>query len=104
MNNLTPLDFFYRLIKNKPTVPRWIIFVLDLAICAIALFYAFLLRFNMDFDQAKHSGIIIPILIVTGLNIVFFRLFRTYEGIIRLSSAQEGFRCVSAVYVPPYSC
>lgn len=97
MNSLTPLDFFYRLIKNKPTVPRWIIFVLDILICAIALFYAFLLRFNMDFERVEHSGIIIPVLVVTGLNVIFFRLFRTYEGIIRLSSAQEGFRCVSAV-------
>ncbi len=97
MNSLTPLDFFYKLIKNKPTVPRWIIFLLDIAICAIALFYAFLLRFNMDFERVKHSGIIIPVLVITVLNIVFFRIFRTYEGIIRLSSAQEGFRCVAAV-------
>ena len=97
MNNQTPLDFFYRVVKNRPTVPRWIIFVLDLAICDFSLFYAYLLRFNMDFERVKYSGILIPLLVVTGLNIVFFRLFRTYEGIIRLSSAQEGFRCVSAV-------
>lgn len=97
MDILNPFNFFYRLIKNKPTVPRWFIFVLDLAICAMSLFYAFLLRFNMDFDRVKHSEIIIPILVVTGLNIIFFRLFRTSEGIIRLSSAQEGLRCVSAV-------
>jgi len=97
MNNLTPLDFFYKLIKNKPTVPRWIIFALDLVISAIALFYAFLLRFNMDFERIKHPGIMIPVLVVVGVNAVFFRLFRTYEGIIRLSSAQEGIRCVSAV-------
>jgi len=38
------------------------------------------------------------ILVVTGLNIIFFRIFRTYEGIIRLSGSQEGFRCVSAVF------
>lgn len=98
MNNLNPVIFFYRLIKNKPTVPRWIIFVLDLGICAFSLFYAYLLRFNMDFDAVKYSGYIIPILIVTVLNIIFFRLFRTSEGIIRLSSAQEGLRCVSAVF------
>lgn len=97
MNNLNPLDFFYKLIKNKPTVPRWIIFVLDLVICNISLSYAYLLRFNMDINLVKNSGIILPLLIVTGLNIIFFRLFRTSEGIIRLSSAQEGLRCVSAV-------
>jgi FlaA1/EpsC-like NDP-sugar epimerase len=97
MKTPSPLNFFYRLIKNRPTVPRWIIFVLDLAICALSLFYAYLLRFNMDFESVKHSGIAAPVLLVTGLNIIFFRLFRTSEGIIRLSSAQEGLRCVSAV-------
>ena len=98
MNKLNPLNFFYRLIKNKPTVPRWIIFVLDLAICSVSLLYAYLLRFNMDFERIKHSGILTSLLVVTGLNIIFFRVFRTYEGIIRLSSAQEGVRCVSAVF------
>ncbi len=97
MNKPNPLNFFYRFIKNRPTVPRWIIFVLDLALCAISLYYAYLLRFNMDFNAIKHADIFIPVVLVTGLNIIFFRIFRTYEGIIRLSSAQEGLRCVSAV-------
>jgi len=52
----------------------------------------------MDFEKIKHSGILTSLLVVTGLNIIFFRVFRTYEGIIRLSSAQEGVRCVSAVF------
>jgi FlaA1/EpsC-like NDP-sugar epimerase len=98
MSYPNPVNVFYKLIKNKPTVPRWIIFLLDLGICAFSLFYAYLLRFNMDFNEVAHFVLIIPILVVTSLNIIFFRLFRTYEGIIRLSSAQEGFRCVSAVF------
>lgn len=52
----------------------------------------------MDFNEVAHFVLIVPVLVVTGLNILFFRTFRTYEGIIRLSSAQEGFRCVSAVF------
>jgi FlaA1/EpsC-like NDP-sugar epimerase len=97
MTNLNPVDFFYKIIKNKPTVPRWIIFVLDLAICALSLVFAYFLRFNMDFNSVKNSGFIMPVLIITILNMCFFRVFRTSEGIIRLSSAQEGLRCVSAV-------
>ena len=97
MNSPNPVIFFYRLLKNKPTVPRWIIFLLDLVICAMALFCAYLFRFNMDFGKVLKQEIIEPVIVVTMLNIIFFRMFRTYEGIIRLSSAQEGFRCVSAV-------
>ena len=92
------MDFFYRMIKNRPTSPRWIIFLLDIGICAFALFFAFLLRFNLHWDTAMKQGILVPLLVVTSLNIIFFGLFRTYEGIIRLSGAEEGFRCISAVF------
>lgn len=98
MTNLSLIESFYKLVKNKSTVPRWIIFILDLCICAFALFFAYLLRFNMVFNAVDEHGFIIQILLVTGLNIIFFRVFHTYEGIIRLSSAQEGLRCVSAVF------
>jgi len=96
--NLSLINSVYKLVKNKSAVPRWIIFMLDLFICAFALFFAYLLRFNMDFDAVNKYGYIMQILIVTALNVIFFRVFRTYEGIIRLSSAREGVRCVSAVF------
>ncbi len=95
---LNLVNSFYLLIKNKSIVPRWIIFILDIALCALALFYAYLLRFNMDFNIIVEHSFILSVLVVTAMNVIFFRLFRTYEGIIRLSSAQEGIRCVAAVF------
>ncbi|MEO6819315.1 MAG: nucleoside-diphosphate sugar epimerase/dehydratase [Ginsengibacter sp.] len=103
---MSPNRLLYKiflLIKNRNTVPRWIIFFLDLAICAFALIYAFLLRFNMDWTVVEQHGLIIPLATVTGLNILFFRLFRTYEGIIRLSSVNEAMRCVSAVFATSFA-
>ena len=98
MSKFSPVNNLYLLIKNRSTVPRWIIFILDLLICAFALFYAFLLRFNMNFEAVRDSGFVNQILLVTFLNIIFFRLFRSYEGIIRLSSSREALRCVLAVF------
>lgn len=98
MFKFSPVNSLYLLIKNRSTVPRWIIFCLDLLICAFALFYAFLLRFNMNFAAVKDAGFVNQILLVTALNIVFFRLFRSYAGIIRLSSSREALRCVLAVF------
>ncbi len=92
------VDYFYAFIKTRPTVPRWMIFIIDLCVCVFALLYAYFLRFNMDFNRLDRSGLVVAILVVTALNIVFFRIFRTYEGIIRLSSSHEGARCVSAVF------
>ncbi|MEO6683939.1 MAG: nucleoside-diphosphate sugar epimerase/dehydratase [Ginsengibacter sp.] len=102
MIHLNPLQSFYSIIKHKPTLPRWTIFIIDLGLCAFALFYAYLLRFNMDFFSAYHFGFGFPILVVTLLNIIAFKVLRTSEGIIRLSGAQEGLRVVTAVFVTTF--
>ena len=102
MIHLSPVKTFYTLIKNKSTLPRWTIFILDLALCAFALFYAYLLRFNMDFYSAYHFGFGYPILVITVLNIIAFRLLRTSEGIIRLSGASEGLRVVTAIFITTF--
>ncbi len=41
-------DHFYHLIETKTNTPRWIIFVLDLGICALSIVYAIFLRFNFN--------------------------------------------------------
>jgi FlaA1/EpsC-like NDP-sugar epimerase len=102
MNPNKILNRIFLIVKNRKTVPRWIIFFLDLTICVFSLFYAFLLRFNMDWNQVLGHGLAIPIVAVTVLNIIFFSLFRTSEGIIRLSSVNEAFRCVSAVFATAF--
>ncbi len=102
MIHLNPAQNIYSLIKNKSTLPRWTIFILDLVLCAFALFYAYLLRFNMDFLSAYNFGFGYPIIVITALNIVAFRLLRTSEGIIRLSGAQEGLRVVTAVFITTF--
>lgn len=98
MIKIDPVNYLYTLIKNKPTVPRWFIFILDLFICALALLFAYTLRFDSHYVFINDHKLLIPLSVFTGLNIIFFRLFRTYEGIIRLSSAREGVICVSAVF------
>ena len=95
---LSLVNSLYKLVKNKSTAPRWIIFILDLCICAFALYFSYFLRFNLDFNAVNEYGFLLQILLITGLNIIFFGVFHTYEGVIRLSGAQEGIRCVSAVF------
>jgi FlaA1/EpsC-like NDP-sugar epimerase len=97
MRIVTPMDFFYSLIKGKHTAPRWIIFVLDVCICIFALGYANLLRFNFDLNSIAEHFFLVQLIVVTAINISGFLLFGTYKGIIRMSSLKEGVRCISAV-------
>ncbi|MGV3528880.1 MAG: polysaccharide biosynthesis protein [Flavisolibacter sp.] len=89
---------FYNIVKYREVAPRWMIFLVDLIICDLSLFYANLLRFNFDFSQIWQFQIHVQLIAVTIGNIIFFRLFKTYSGIIRMSSAQEAFRPVKALF------
>jgi FlaA1/EpsC-like NDP-sugar epimerase len=77
--------------------PRWIIFILDILLCFIALSLAYLIRF--DFSNPQHYILIqewevlkpaLPFyLIIRGLTFYFGR---TYAGIIRYTSTQDAKR------------
>ncbi|WP_066757567.1 polysaccharide biosynthesis protein [Crocinitomix algicola] len=72
-------------------MPRWVIFLLDLTICVIALLVAYFIRFDstdlpfdQEFDIFKKG---LPIyLLIRGAS---FFLFRSYKGIIRHTSAED---------------
>jgi len=98
MSIINPIGFFYSIIKEKETTPRWIIFVLDVIICNLSLTYANILRFNFDLNGIKAHDFYLQLGIVTVINIICFLAFGTYKGIIRMSSLKEGARCVSAVF------
>lgn len=92
------MKLFYNIVKYREVAPRWMIFLVDLIICDLSLFYANLLRFNFDFSQIWQFHIHVQMIAVTLGNIIFFRLFKTYNGIIRMSSAKEAFRPIKALF------
>ena len=85
------------LLRNKLS-PKWLIFVLDISICCFAIVYANYLRFNFDLSLIHSADIIVGLSATIIINSIFFYIFRTYHGIIRLSGFQEAFRSISAVF------
>lgn len=92
------MDKFYTLIKRTSTTPRWVILVLDILICIFSISYANVLRFNFDLSAISQNHFFLQVLSITLINALFFRLFHTYEGIIRISGVNEGLRCITAVF------
>jgi len=85
------------LLRNR-IAPKWLIFLLDLAICCFAIVYATYLRLNFDVSLISLSDLIVDVTVTIILNSVLFYVFRTYHGIIRLSGFQEAFRSITAVF------
>jgi FlaA1/EpsC-like NDP-sugar epimerase len=78
-------------------VPRWIIFMLDLAVCTLSLTIAYLLKFNLDLKDLILIDLSRSILILNLINVIVFFNIKTYSGIIRYTSAQDTFRILFAV-------
>ncbi|WP_371561826.1 polysaccharide biosynthesis protein [Flavobacterium sp. Arc2] len=73
-------------IHNISYLPRWIIVGLDFFVLVITFFFTYLLfrGTGLNYITTPYSALFI--LLLFGVNIFFFWLFRTYSGIIRHSS------------------
>ena len=79
------MSFFRQLFSSK-ILPSWTILLFDAIIVAVSVLFAYLIRFPLA--EVARSGQFpwLAVFIVTVVNVVFFRLFRTYSNILRLSS------------------
>lgn len=93
METLKPTALFSKI----NIVPRWIIFLLDIAICILSFTAAYAIHSNLvlsTIDIVAFSRNLLLTLAITG--VVFFNV-KTYTGIIRYTSAQDTFRILFAV-------
>ncbi|HAF29314.1 MAG TPA: polysaccharide biosynthesis protein [Bacteroidales bacterium] len=73
----------------KSYTPRWIVFLIDLSICAISISSAFLLRFNFVIPPEYYESLSFIIPYVLFFRSITFLIFKTYAGIIRYSGAKD---------------
>ncbi len=73
----------------KSYTPRWIVFLIDLIICAVSISTAFLLRFNFDLPEIYYDRLSFIIPYVLFFRSITFLVFKTYAGIIRYSGAKD---------------
>ena len=79
------MSFFRQLFSSK-ILPSWTILLFDAIIVAVSVLFAYLIRFPLAEVARSGQFTWLAVFIVTIVNVVFFRLFRTYSNILRLSS------------------
>jgi FlaA1/EpsC-like NDP-sugar epimerase len=83
---------------NKINIlPRWIIFLIDSAICAFAMVFAHLVRYNLSLEALDWQVLSGNVLILLLINSIVFINFRTYAGIIRYTGIQDALRICYAI-------
>lgn len=69
--------------------PRWIVFIIDIAICIVAIIAAYFVRFNFNIPDKDLIFLPKAVLIVFFIRATLFLIFKTYAGLIRYTSAKD---------------
>lgn len=72
--------------------PRWIVFSLDMVICAFSLVLALMLRFNFSVPPHEVDWFLRALPYLLAIRALSFFLSKTYQGIIRYTSSKDAAR------------
>lgn len=78
-------------------LPQWAIFFVDMFVCILALFIAYLLKGEFSFDYISKSIFLKNAFILLCICTPVFIILKTYAGIIRLTTIQDAFKIFVAV-------
>lgn len=78
-------SFLKRVFSSK-VLPSWTILLFDIVIVVFSVFCGFLARYLFGGKPLIEGEMAVTLLVVVVFALLFFRLFRTYSGILRLSS------------------
>ena len=90
---------FLRRIFSAKVLPSWTILLLDIAIVAVSVFIGYLLRFDFSYPFRQSGEVLIAIGCNVAVYLVFFRVFRTYSNVLRLSSFVDILNIFAAVAI-----
>ena len=77
---------FLKRIFSSRVLPSWTILLFDILVIVFSIFAAFLVRFLFSGSLLTQREIWRTLLLVLPFVLIFFRVFRTYSSILRLSS------------------
>lgn len=83
----------------KRNAPRWIIFLIDLAICTSAFIVAYLVRFEFNPPKLEIDLALRFFPIFIAIRALSFVVGKTYAGIIRYTSSQDARRILRMLFI-----
>ncbi|MCX6185617.1 MAG: nucleoside-diphosphate sugar epimerase/dehydratase [Bacteroidetes bacterium] len=91
---------YLKLIFNQSnSIPRWLIFVFDLGICATAFILSVILRYSFKFNSQIIESVFRVLPIVILVKTLFMTYFRLYSGIVRHTGVQDGLKILYTTFL-----
>ncbi|MDH5400272.1 MAG: polysaccharide biosynthesis protein, partial [Cyclobacteriaceae bacterium] len=83
-----------KVVRNLRILPRWIIIIIDLMIISLSTVLAYLLRFNFELQELINFDFQHGVLAAVIAGGIAIAITRSYQGIIRYTSLQDGVRII----------
>lgn len=98
MINKTTRKIYKKFLENR-LLSRWFVLLIDIGIIIIATIVSYLLTLQIyrNINYIHHPVFIEYLAITVFFNLLFFRFFKTYKGIVRYSTIYEFQRILSAL-------
>lgn len=79
-------------IKEMRYLPRWVVFMLDVCICAVSVFISYYILQKVNVIPFNYLPLYGKYMLIIGINIIGMFCFKTYAGIIRHSTFFDLFK------------
>ena len=96
--------YFCSMLRFRSRTPRWVIVFLDLMINVFALFFAYIIRFDLDSQSEliKEEWLLLKdyLWIFIVVKLVVFYLFKIHKGLVRFTSTHD----LNRIFIAVSSC
>ncbi|MDB4648958.1 polysaccharide biosynthesis protein [Crocinitomicaceae bacterium] len=96
--------YFCGMLRFRSRTPRWVIVFLDLMINVFALFFAYIIRFDLDSQSEliKEEWLLLKdyLWIFIVVKLVVFYLFKIHKGLVRFTSTHD----LNRIFIAVSSC
>lgn len=97
-NQSVSSSFLKNKFLNLGYLPRWVIFSIDIAIVLFANLVTYLIVSNLTFKYYDTASVFQRTFIIVFTQIFFFFVFKSYAGIIRHSTLNDGFNLFKSTF------
>jgi len=87
------------MILSKFSLPRWLILIIDLTICAFSVVLAYMLRFNFSLPETDAHDLPYVLAYIVVVRALTFIIAKTYTGIIQYTSTGDAVRIVIVTFI-----
>lgn len=82
----------FKLFISKLHAPRWVVFVIDVAIVCFSITVAYLLRFNFSLQALRADYIGYAYALILSVRVIGFLIAKTYQGLVRYTGTNDAIR------------